>query len=167
MHDPTAAEGMEGKSEPNQESPHEWSAGGLVVRRRAASEGLELLMIQHRSNGGWSFPKGWVEPDETPEHAAVREVEEESGARAEILAELPSTHYAFTNQERQRVTKSVTWYLMRYLGDGNQTHAFEVNAVAWVPLEVAHARLAYRNDKDLFSVALGEIMRSSFDLPTS
>jgi 8-oxo-dGTP pyrophosphatase MutT (NUDIX family) len=117
-----------------------------------------VLLIQHSQHGGWSFPKGWVEPGETPQQAAVREVEEESGVRAEILADLPSTRYFFVNRERQRVAKTVTWYLMRYCGEGNQTHAFEVSAVEWLPIEVVHSRLSYRNDKDLFSVALSAIV---------
>jgi 8-oxo-dGTP pyrophosphatase MutT (NUDIX family) len=141
------------------ETVNEWSAGGVVLRRNGEAR-LEVLLIQHSMHKGWSFPKGWVEPGETPQQAAVREVEEESGARAEIIADLPPTRYFFVNRDRQRVAKTVTWYLMRYLGEGNQTHAYEVSAVEWLPLETVHARLTYKNDKDLFAVALGEIVRA-------
>lgn len=141
------------------ETVNEWSAGGIVLRR-GESGGLEVLVIQHSAHGGWGFPKGWVEPGETPQQAAVREVEEESGARAGIIADLPLTRYFYVNREKQRVSKTVTWYLMRYIGEGNQTHAYEVSAVAWMPLEAVHARLTYKNDKDLFSVALGEIVHA-------
>ena len=141
------------------ETVNEWSAGGVVLRRTPENQ-IEVLLIQHSMHKGWSFPKGWVEPGETPQQAAVREVEEESGARAEIIADLPPTRYFFVNREKQRVAKTVTWYLMRYLGQGNQTHAYGVSAVEWLPLESVHARLSYKNDKDLFSVALGEIVRA-------
>lgn len=142
------------------ESATEWSAGGIVIRRNAAEQ-IEVLLIQHRAHRGWGFPKGWVEPGETPQQAAIREVEEESGARAEIVADLLPTRYHYVNRQKQRVTKTVTWYLMRYLGEGNQTHAFEVSAVEWLPLEEVHARLTYKNDKDLFAAALGEIITMS------
>jgi 8-oxo-dGTP pyrophosphatase MutT (NUDIX family) len=135
----------------------EWSAGGIVLRRNNASQ-LDVLLIQHSMHKGWSFPKGWVEPGETPQQAAVREVEEESGVRAEIIADLPATRYFFVNREKQRVAKTVTWYLMRYIGEGDQTHAYEVSAVEWLPLEAVHARLSYKNDKELFSMALGRIV---------
>lgn len=141
------------------ETVKEWSAGGIVLRRTEEG-GIDVLVIQHSSHKGWSFPKGWVEAGETPQQAAIREVEEESGARAEIIADLPPTRYFYVNREKQRVSKTVTWYLMRYLGEGNQTHAYEVSAVEWVPLETVHALLAYKNDKDLFSVALGEIVHA-------
>ncbi len=49
---------------------------------------------------------------------------------------------------------------MRYVGEGNQTHAHEVTAVEWFPLEAVHARLTYKNDKDLFGLALPEILRA-------
>lgn len=137
----------------------EWSAGGVVLRR-AAGGGIDVLLIQHSTHHGWSFPKGWVEPGETPQQAAVREVEEESGARAAIIADLPPTRYFFVNKEHRRVAKTVTWYLMRYLGEGNQTHAHEVSAVEWLPLEGVHARLTYKNDKELFSMALAGIVRA-------
>jgi len=138
----------------------EWSAGGIVLRR-GAKEQIEVLVIQHSTHKGWSFPKGWVEPGETPQQAAIREVEEESGVLAEIIADLPPTRYFFVNREKQRVAKTVTWYLMRYVGEGNQTHAYEVSAVEWMPLEAVHARLTYKNDKELFSVALGAIVKAA------
>lgn len=138
----------------------EWSAGGIVLRR-SGREQIEVLLIQHSTHNGWSFPKGWVEPGETPQQAAIREVEEESGVQAEIIADLPPTRYFFVNREKRRVAKTVTWYLMRYTGEGNQTHAFEVSAVEWLPLESVHTRLTYKNDKELFSIALGEIVKAS------
>jgi 8-oxo-dGTP pyrophosphatase MutT (NUDIX family) len=137
----------------------ETSAGGVVLRRNGHDD-LEVLMIQHSSHKGWGFPKGWVEPGETPEMAAVREVEEESGARGEILCELPPTRYFYVNRQRERVAKTVLWFLMRYAGEGNQTHAHEVSAVEWLPLETVHARLTFKNDKELFSVALPEILKA-------
>ncbi len=135
----------------------EHSAGGLVLRRRDDS-GLEVLLIRHSAHGGWGFPKGWIEPGEVPAQTAVREVEEESGVLGEIIDDLPSTHYGYVNRERQRVAKSVRWYLMRFAGMGEQTHAHEVSAVEWLPIESVHARLTFKNDKDLFAVALSRIL---------
>ena len=65
---------------------NEFSAGGIVLRQNE-QEGLDVLLIQHRGHKGWGFPKGWIEPGETPQQAAIREVEEESGVRAEIIAD--------------------------------------------------------------------------------
>jgi 8-oxo-dGTP pyrophosphatase MutT (NUDIX family) len=137
----------------------ESSAGGIVIRKRDAAA-IEVLLIQQSGHKGWGFPKGWIEPGEDPPATAVREVEEESGVRAEVIGELPLTRYFYVNRQRQRVAKTVRWYLMRYLGQGDQTHAHEVMAVEWLPLESVHGRLTYGNDKELFSVALPEILKS-------
>src|SRR5688500_13489220 len=96
----------------------ESSAGGIVIRRRESS-GVEVLLIQQSGHKGWGFPKGWIEEGEEPPTTAVREVEEESGVRAEVVGELPPTRYYYLNHERKRVAKTVRWYLMRYLCQGD------------------------------------------------
>ncbi len=55
--------------------PATLSAGAVVVRR-AGGEHRFLLLRAYRN---WDFPKGVVEPGEDAFHAAVREVEEETG----------------------------------------------------------------------------------------
>ena len=56
----------------------------------------------------WSVPKGKVDPGETDEEAALREVEEETGVRATLGAELESTRY----RDRKGRTKQVRYWLM-------------------------------------------------------
>ena len=48
----------------------------------------------------WSLPKGKLDPGETFEEAALREVWEETGLRARLVRELPAVHY--TVRERGR-----------------------------------------------------------------
>lgn len=45
-----------------------------------------FLMVHNRKRGGWEMPGGSIEPGETPEEAASRECEEESGYAIEVLA---------------------------------------------------------------------------------
>ena len=55
--------------------------GGAVVR-----DGRLLLVrrLSRRGHGNWQVPGGFIEQDETMEHAVVREVEEEAGVTAEV-----------------------------------------------------------------------------------
>jgi len=55
--------------------PDERSAGVVVVRREAP--GWRLLVLRAYRN--WDFPKGLIEPGESPFQAAVREAREETG----------------------------------------------------------------------------------------
>ncbi|ADV68190.1 NUDIX hydrolase [Deinococcus maricopensis] len=77
-------------------------AGGVVFNAHG-----DVLLVQY-ANGGWTFPKGHLERGETPEQAAVREVEEETGVRATITARLGLTRY--TNNKG--VPREITWYRM-------------------------------------------------------
>ena len=60
---------------PPPNAPLVLSAGAAVVRMDA--DGHEYLLLRAYRN--WDFSKGIVEPGEDPFHAAVREVEEETG----------------------------------------------------------------------------------------
>jgi len=62
-------------------------AGGVVFR--PADKGREYLLVRARAaTREWVFPKGHIEAGETAEQAALREVLEESGVRANIVARL-------------------------------------------------------------------------------
>jgi 8-oxo-dGTP pyrophosphatase MutT (NUDIX family) len=50
-----------------------------------------LLLIHHRKLDHWLPIGGHIELDEDPEQAALREAEEESGLRVELLGERPPT----------------------------------------------------------------------------
>jgi diadenosine hexaphosphate hydrolase (ATP-forming) len=79
-------------------------AGGVVVNAR-----FEVLLIRYPGKrGSWDFPKGHIDPGETAPVAAVREVLEEGGVKAEIQSELTPTEYVNPRGEARRVS----WYLM-------------------------------------------------------
>jgi ADP-ribose pyrophosphatase YjhB (NUDIX family) len=44
-----------------------------------------VLLLFHPKLGRWLPPGGHVEPNELPDHAAAREVEEETGVRVELV----------------------------------------------------------------------------------
>jgi 8-oxo-dGTP pyrophosphatase MutT (NUDIX family) len=58
-------------------SRSEFAAGGVVYRRGAGGT-LSVLLIRD-GHGNWGLPKGHLEAGETPEVAAIREVQEETG----------------------------------------------------------------------------------------
>lgn len=84
------------------------SCGGVVIFR-----GKILLLYKnvHNKYEGWVLPKGTVEAGEEHKETAVREVLEESGARAEIIKYIGTSGYTFTVPE-DTVEKEVHWYLM-------------------------------------------------------
>ena len=88
------------------------SCGGVVIYRDKA---LLLYINKRNKYTGWVLPKGSIEPGETYEEAATREVKEESGVTAKVLSYLGQTQYSFNSaytSERSCVLKTVHWYLM-------------------------------------------------------
>ncbi|MCM1252600.1 MAG: NUDIX hydrolase [Clostridium sp.] len=85
------------------------SCGGVVIFRGKI---LVLYKNFHNKYEGWVLPKGTVEEGEEHKETAVREVREESGARAEIMKYIGTSGYTFSVPE-DIVEKEVHWYLMR------------------------------------------------------
>jgi 8-oxo-dGTP pyrophosphatase MutT (NUDIX family) len=68
-----------------------------------------LLVESHTNPGRWVLPKGRIEPGETPEMTAVREVEEEAGVHGAVVAEAGENTYSAYGQRVR-----VIFFLMRY-----------------------------------------------------
>jgi len=115
------------------------AAGGVVVR--AGADGPEVLVVHRPRYDDWTFPKGKAEPGETDEDCALREVEEETGLRCELVRELPSTSYV----DARGRPKVVRYWLMRVVG-GELAFLHEVDAAAWLSPGEAAERLTYDRD---------------------
>lgn len=86
------------------------AAGGLVQNQEGA-----FLAINSR--GRWSLPKGGIEPDESPQEAAVREVEEETGLLLPtVIGGLPNSYHVFPHKN-SHVLKTTYWFLMHVEGN--------------------------------------------------
>ncbi len=84
------------------------SCGGIVIYRGKI---LTLYKSYRNKYEGWVLPKGTVEPGETHEQTAVREVYEESGVHGTIIKYVGKSQYSFSIPE-DTVEKEVHWYLM-------------------------------------------------------
>ncbi|MGH3767572.1 MAG: NUDIX hydrolase [Pseudonocardiaceae bacterium] len=125
----------------------ETSAGGLVVDTETGRAAV-IGRLDRRGRLLWSLPKGHVEPGETVERAAVREVAEETGIESAVVAVLGSIDYWFVAEDR-RVHKTVHHFLLRAVGGELSGADHEVTEVAWVLLADLPARLAYADERRL------------------
>ncbi len=130
----------------------ETSAGGLVVD--LAGRPVRAAVIARVNRAGrveWCLPKGHLEGGETPEQAAIREIEEETGIRGRVVDTLGTIDYWFSAEGR-RVHKLVHHYLLEATGgrlsvEGDPDR--EAIDVAWVPLAELVALLAFPNERKI------------------
>ncbi|MEW6308380.1 MAG: NUDIX domain-containing protein [Bacillota bacterium] len=128
---------------------HERSAGGVVVELGETE--TRVLLIQDRF-GRWSFPKGRVEPGESPAEAAVREVAEETGIDGTVLEPLPGLSYAYSEAEGRRVVKSVDMYLIAARGTPRPQPG-EALAACWHTWAEAVDLLGYAGLREVLEAA--------------
>jgi 8-oxo-dGTP diphosphatase len=137
------AEGLEAGREARASRPSVIrAAGGVVVRDRDG--GVEVLVVHRPRYDDWSFPKGKALPGESDEECAVREVEEETGLRCELGAELEQTEYL----DARGRPKRVRYWLMRPIG-GQLEFQHEVDDARWLPPAEARRQLSYERDRPL------------------
>ena len=131
----------------------EVSAGGLVVDT-TGKLGLLIGRRDQKDQTGkrilWSLPKGHIEEGETPEQAALREVQEETGIESVIEKSLGVIDFWFMAGGK-RIHKTVHHYLFRESGGLLAAQETEVDEVAWFPLEEIIEKLAYPDEKKLIS----------------
>jgi len=121
------------------------AAGGVIVRQTAQGE-TEVLLIHRPRRDDWTFPKGKVEPSETDEACAVREVEEEAGLRCALGPELPTTSHI----DHKGRLKVVRYWVMHPIGGEAAPHN-EVDAVRWLAVVQAYQALTYERDRTLLA----------------
>src|ERR1700729_1560607 len=120
---------------------HTVQAAGGAVWRRSRDGSLEVVLVHRPRYDDWSLPKGKVDPGETDEQAAIREVREEASIDVRIGPELPTT----TSADRSGKQKRVRYWAMTVAG-GDPAGDNEVDQAMWVPLDEARARLSYPRD---------------------
>ncbi|MSQ23462.1 MAG: NUDIX domain-containing protein [Chloroflexi bacterium] len=121
-------------------------AGGIIVWR-------ERVVLRRTANGEWVFPKGWIDPGETPEQAALREVREETGIQAEAIRYIGESSYEMDGEERP-----VAYYLMQAVGTPEWPEHGGLDAGAFLVSEVDR-RLTFENNRRLWAEVAGEVAR--------
>jgi 8-oxo-dGTP pyrophosphatase MutT (NUDIX family) len=130
------------------ETRAETCAGGIVFRR--AGDRIEVALAEERDRltgaDNTRLAKGHVEPGETPEETAVREVREEIGIAAEIVAPLGTVNYTYVENEIA-VAKEVHFFLMEIASGEQLPLDGEMERMYWCPIEHASARLTFETER--------------------
>ncbi len=138
-------------SRPAHKAKEEVSAGGIVFRRSA---GIVHFLLIRDSYQNWGFPKGHLEEGESPDAAALREVEEETGLAGLTLTapvDVIDWHFRF----RGRLVHKICHFFLieAALGDPRPLRKEGITACQWLAFDAAASMVSYGNARDVLARA--------------
>jgi len=119
--------------------PEVRAAGGIVWR--LGELGIEVVIVHRPKYSDWTFPKGKLDPGESDESAAHREVLEETGFECVLGRELPSVRYS---DAKARLKQVRYWEMTIASGDFEAND--EVDELVWATIDDSRKRLTHSHD---------------------
>ena len=134
------------------------AAGGIVLD--GSGPDVRVLVVHRPSYDDWSLPKGHVDSGEELADTALREVAEETGVHATIVADAGTTEHAVRVADRDAV-KRVTWFTMRpapgHADPSDRSPDDEVDRATWWTVDAALTGLTHAGEREL----LQRVVRSA------
>src|SRR5262245_13667269 len=127
------------------------AAGAIVYRYEGDAP---LILLIHDQYSRWTLPKGHLEPGESEEIAALREVREETAITGELGPLVGRIAYMVSKNDRPRM-KEVAFFLLRATGGRATPQADEgIAAAEWFAPDVALSRVGYPQVHEMLAKAL-------------
>lgn len=128
------------------------SAGGAVFRPNG-----KVLLLRKADERRWCLPKGGVEEGETPEEAALREIQEETGLSGDVVGHLKDVRYEYYwVPDDVNYDKTVKYYLVERVG-GSPKLERGFDRYRWCTEKEALRLLHYENDKRVVRAAFRKL----------
>lgn len=118
---------------------------------------------KYPGSGDWSLPKGWIDDENGgpgPKtlgkkrasgaemmESALREVREEGGVEAEVVKRLGEIKFFYVNEEKEKIFKTVIFYLMKFVKESPEGYGEESEEVRWVSEKEVGELLKKRKDE--------------------
>lgn len=140
-----------------EEVVHETTSGGVIFRRNAKTNDLEILLIKDAKNR-WTIPKGHVEEGEEPKDTAAREINEETGLQEmKVLDWLGKVNFRY-RRNHTLVLMTMHIYLVKGLGNTDRLHPEDwLSDIQWLPATKAVESIAYEDIGKLMLLGMKKI----------
>jgi 8-oxo-dGTP diphosphatase len=125
------------------------AAGGVLIKE--GRTGPLVMLVRRRKYQDWALPKGKLDPGESWQEAALREVLEETGVTATLGDFLDAVGYVVKG-----VPKVVLFWRMTPNDESGQPHANEIDEAAWLSIDDALGRLSYERERRLLAGAFAQ-----------
>lgn len=120
---------------------------------------LEFCLITTTRRGRWAFPKGIVDPGETPAQTALKEAHEEAGLRGTIEGKRLG-EYTYSKWRKQLVVRV---FLMRVTRTERSWLEANLRQRCWCPVDEARQRIGRKKQRRLLEAALTKLQPPSED----
>lgn len=134
------------------------TAGGIVFRKQKGQ--TEILLIQDAKDR-WTIPKGHIEPGETPDVAAAREILEETGLKGslDLIENLGKINFRY-RRANSLVLMTTEIFLVEAHGDTDNLEAEDwMNGIKWFSVKEALDKIEYEDIGKLILVGLGKLRK--------
>ena len=127
----------------------EKSCGAVIYR--SIDGNIEFLIVSHRNDGHWGFPKGHVEKNESEEQTSIREVFEETGLRVNLIYGFRvSVEYLI----KQETMKEVVYFLTQIQDEIINIEIDEIADYKWSSFQNTKQIISYESSKVVLESAL-------------
>ena len=128
-------------------------AAAIPYRMKKGSP--EFCLITSINNGHWGFPKGIVDPGETPVDTALKESNEEAGLSGEIMGK-PLGRFVY---QKWGTSLDVTVFLMKVSTDDDEWDEMELRKRVWCGEDETRKKLYRGEYQELLNAAVKRIAK--------
>jgi ADP-ribose pyrophosphatase YjhB (NUDIX family) len=122
---------------------------GVIAFQHEANQ-LRFCVTYKPKNAAWGIPKGFVDPGNTPQEAALTEAREEPGLRGELIGKPIGTY----DYEKWGNIYTVAIYLMKVTHQDDHWDEESFRERHWLAFDAARARLQGHPVHELFERAI-------------